>query len=168
MATVVANVLVGVGTLYYHTTAGTAVGSVTTEFGYTQDGVTIEYTADVVDIEVEEATFPIKRVIQKEEVAITCNLAENLLANLENILAGGLTGGAGIVDLGAGAMRTMALKFIGHTIGGLHRTIYIPYANPVGAVGMAYKKGEVTILPVQFKAFQGTSGADVVTFTDAA
>ena len=167
MATVVANVLVGTGTLYYHTTAGTASASVTTEFGYTQDGVTIEYTADQTDVEVEEATFPIKRVITKETLTITANLAENLLANLENAMAGALTGGAGVVDLGGGAQRTMALRFAGTGPGGTTRTIYIPYANPIGTVGMAYKKGEETIIPVSFAAYQGTSGADVVVITDA-
>jgi len=167
MATVVANVLVGTGTLYYHTTPGTAVGSVTTEFGYTQDGVTMEYTVDSADIEVEEETFPIKRVITKETVQITCNLSENLLANLLNVMAGALTGGAGVVDLGGGAMQSKALKFVGTGPGGTTRTIYIPYANPTGAVGMAYKKGEETIIPATFQAYQGVSGADVVTITDA-
>ena len=167
MATVVANVLVGTGTLYYHTTPGTAVGGVTTEFGYTKDGVTIEYSSSVNDIEVEEETFAIKRVIQKEEFTVTCNLSENLLANLENAMAGALTGGAGIVDLGGGAQRAMALKFTGVAPGGTTRTIYIPYANPVGTVGMAYKKGEETLIPASFKAYQGVSGADVVTITDA-
>ena len=167
MATVVANVLVGTGTLYYNTTAGTASVGVVTEFGYTQDGVTIEYTADIADIEVEEETFSIKRVITKEDVEITCNLSENLLANLENALAGALTGGAGVIDLGGGAQRTMALRFYGVGPAATHRTIYIPYANPVGTVGMAYKKGEETIIPVAFKAYQGVSGADVVVITDA-
>ncbi len=167
MATIVANVLVGTGTLYYHTTPGTAVGSVTTEFGYTEDGVTLEYTPTIEDVEVEEETFAINRVLKKEEFAINANLAENLLANLENVMAGALTGGAGIVDLGGGAMRDMALKFVGVAPGGLTRTIYIPYAHPVGAVGMAYKKGNKTLIPAQFKAYQGVSGADVVTITDA-
>ncbi len=167
MATVVANVLVGTGTLYYHTTAGTASVGVVTEFGFTQDGVIIEYTADQVDIEVEEATFPIKRVITKETCTITANLSENLLANLENAMPGALTGGAGVIDLGAGAMRTMALRFVGRTTAGLDRTIYIPYATPIGVVGMAYKKGEETIIPVSFAAYQGVSGADVVVITDA-
>ena len=167
MATVVANVLVGTGTLYYHTTPGTASASVTTEFGYTEDGVTMEYTPTVVDIEVEEETFAINRVLSKEEFTITCNLAENLLANLENAMAGALTGGAGIVDLGGGAMRDMALRFYGVSPGGLHRTIYIPYAHPTGTIGMAYKKGSKTLIPVQFKAYQGVSGADVVVITDA-
>jgi len=167
MPNVVANVLVGVGTLYYHTTPGTVVGSVATELGYTEDGVTMEYSADIADIEVEEATFVIKRVITKEEFTITCNLAENLLANLENVMAGALTGGAGIVDLGGGAQRAMALKFVGTAPSGLTRTIYIPYANPVGAVGVAYKKGLKRIIPASFKAYQGVAGADVVTITDA-
>lgn len=167
MANVVANVLVGTGVLYYHTTPGTASASVTTEFGFTEDGVTLEYSADIADIDVEEETFSINRVITKEVFQITCNLAENLLANLENAMAGALTGGAGIVDLGAGAMRDMALRFYGVAPGGLHRTIYIPYAHPVGTVGMAYKKGEKTIIPVAFKAYQGVAGADVVTITDA-
>jgi len=167
MATVVANVLAGTGTLYYHTTAGTASASVTTEFGYTEDGVTIEYAADVTDIEVEEETFAIKRVITKEEYTITANLAENLLANLENAMAGALTGGAGIVNLGGGAMQTMALRFVGVTVGAVNRIIYIPYANPIGPVGMAYKKGEKTIIPVSFKAYLGVSGGSAVTITDA-
>lgn len=167
MATIVANVLVGTGTLFYNTTPGTAVGSVTTEFGYTEDGVNIEYTADIADIDVEEETFSIARVITKEELTINCTFAENLLANLENAMAGALTGGAGIVDLGAGGMRTMALKFVGATVDGDDRTIYIPYANPVGAVAMSYKKGEQTMIPVSFKAYQGVSGGDVVTITDA-
>ncbi len=167
MATVVANVLVGTGTLYYHTTPGTASASVTTEFGYTEDGVTMEYTADIADVEVEEETFPINRVITKETFQVTCNIAENLLANLENAMAGALTGGAGIVDLGAGGMRDMAIRFYGVSPGGLHRTVYIPYAHPVGTVGMAYKKGTKTIIPVAFKAYQGVSGADVVVITDA-
>jgi len=167
MANVVANVLVGTGVLYYHTTPGTASAAVVTEFGYTEDGVTIEYNADIADIEVEEETFAINRVITKEEGSITCNLAENLLANLENAMAGALTGGAGIIDLGAGAIRDMALRFYGVAPGGLHRTIYVPYAHPVGPVGMSYKKGEKTIIPVQFKAYQGVAGGTPIKITDA-
>ena len=167
MADVVANVLVGVAEVYYHTTPGTAPASVTTEFGYTEDGVTMEYTAAITDIEVEEATFPINRVITKEDFSVTLNCAENLLANLQQALAGGLTGGAGIIDLGGGALQDVALRIYGLAPGGLHRTIYIPYAHPVGAVSMSYKKGTKTIIPITFKAYQGVAGADVVNITDA-
>lgn len=167
MANVVGNVLVGTGTLYYHTTPGTPAVNVVTEFGYTEDGVTLEYASTLSDIDVEEETFSINRAITKEEFTITCNLAENLLANLQNAMAGALSGGAGVVDLGGGVIQDMALKFEGTSPGGLTRTFYVPYAHPVGTVGMAYKKGEKTLIPVQFKAYQGVAGADVIQITDA-
>jgi len=167
MATVVANVMVGTGTLYYHTTPGTASASVTTEFGYTEEGANFEYVASMNDIEVEEETFPINRAITKEEATLSIICAESLLANIENAMAGALTGGAGIVDLGGGAIRDMALKFVGPAPGGLTCTIYIPYAHPVGTVTLEYKKGVKTKIAATFKAFQGVSGADVVNITYA-
>lgn len=166
MATV-GNVLVGVANIYYNTTAGTASASVTTQVGYTVDGATITYTPTVNDIEVEEESFPIGRVLQKEELTLTLNVAENLLAILEIGLAGGITGGGSIVDLGAGAMNTMALKITGSAPAAATRTIYVPYANPTGAIGMSYRKGEATVYPLEFKAYQGVAGSDVVVITDA-
>jgi len=162
MANVIANVLTGVALITYDTTAGTASGAVSTELGYTEDGVTVEYTPTVVDIEVEEETFAINRVITKEEITVTCNCAENLAANLLTALAGGL--GAPIV-LDAGALQDFALKIYGVSPAG-HRTIYIPYAHSVGTVTMSYKKGEKTIIPVTFKAYKHGVGVDVCTITD--
>ena len=161
------NVLVGVASIFYHTTPGTVVGSVSTQFGFTEDGVTITYTPTVVDIDVEEETFSIARVLQKEEVMVTLNIAENSQIMYEIGMAGGLTGGASVVDLGAGAMNTMALKITGTGPGATTRTIYIPYANPTGVVASSYRKGEKTITPLEFKAYQGVAGGDVVTITDA-
>lgn len=167
MTGTVSDVLVGTASIFYHTTPGTAVGSITTQFGFTEDGVTITYTPTVIDIDVEEETFSIARVLSKEEVMITLNMAENGLDLLEIGMAGALTGGAGIVDLGGGAMNTMALKITGDAPGGLTRTFYIPYANPTGTVAQSYRKGEKTITPLEFKAYQGVVGGDVVTWTDA-
>lgn len=163
----VGNVLTGVAVIKYHLTAGTAVGSVSTVFGYTEDGVTVTYTPTANDIEVEEETFSLARVLQKEEFMIALNMAENLLAYLQEGMSGAATGGAGVVDLGAGAMSSLALKIEGTGPGATTRTIYIPYANPTGTVGMSYRKGEKTIIPLEFKAYQGVAGADVVTITDA-
>ena len=164
MAGVVANVLVGVAELFYHTTPNTASASVTTTLGFTEDGVTIEYTPTIADVEVEEETFPINRVLTKEEITITCNLAENQAANLLTALAGGL--GTPIV-LGGGAIQDFALRIYGVTTGALHRTIYVPYAHSVEAVAMSYKKGEKTIIPLTFKAYKGATAIDVCTITDA-
>ena len=166
MATV-ASVLVGVASIFYHTTPGTAVGSVTTQFGFTEDGVTVTYTPTVNPVNVEEATFPVGFVLEAEEYMIALNIAENAQLMYEIGMAGALTGGAGIVDLGGGAMNTMALKITGTSPGGLTRTIYIPYASPTGVVASSYRKGEKTITPLEFKAYQGVAGGDVVTITDA-
>ena len=132
MAGTVSDVLVGVASIFYHTTPGTAVGSITTQFGFTEDGVTITYTPTAVDIDVEEESFSIKRVLQKEEFMIALNIAENSQLMYEIGMAGALTGGASIVDLGGGAMNTMALKITGTAPGATTRTSYIPYAKPTG------------------------------------
>jgi len=159
---IVTNVMVGVANLYYNTATAAGAPAVVTQFGYTEDGVTIEYNPTIADIEVEEETFPISRVITKEEVTITANVAENQITNLEQALAGAL--GAAPLVLGAGTIQDFSLKIVGVSPAGT-RTIYVPYAHSVGVVGMSYKKGEKTIIPVSFKAYQGTAGGAVVTIT---
>ena len=166
MAKTVASVLVGVATLYYHATAGTAVGSVTTEVGYTEDGVSIEYAPTIQDIDVAEETVSIKRVITKEDITITCNMAESDLEQLDLALAGGLRA-ADVITLGGGALQDFAIKITGTAPGGLTRTIYAGYVNPTGTVGMSYKKGEKTIVPVSLKPFKNTSAGTVITISDA-
>ena len=101
-------------------------------------------------------------------MTLTLNMAENLLANLARAMAGGVAVGADVVTLGAGAMRTMALKLVGTSPSPLTtRTFWIPAVNPTGAVGMSYRKGEKTIIPMEFKAYQRTAGGTVATITDS-
>ena len=166
MAKTASNVLVGVSTLYYNPTAGTVVGSITTEVGYTEDGVTIEYAPSIEDIDVEEEVIPIARVITKEDISITCNMAESALANIELAMAGASVAGS-VLSLGGGAMQDFALKIVGTTPGGVtSRTIYIPYVHPVGNVGFSYRKGSKTIIPVTFKPYLNAAGSTVFTITD--
>jgi hypothetical protein len=166
MAKTAANVLVGVATLYYHPTAGTAVGSVTTEVGYTEDGVSIEYAPTVEDIDVEEETVAIKRVITKEDISITCNMAESDLEQLE-LAMGGASRAADVITLGGGVLQDFAIKIVGTAPGGATRTIYAGYVHPTGTVGMSYKKGEKTIVPLTLKPFLISSGGTVLTIEDA-
>jgi len=140
------------------TAPGMSLGSPYTEVGYTEDGVTIEYSADTVDLEVEEETFPIGRVIAKEDLAITCNMAESSLANINNAMAGAVVAG-GVLTLDAGVNKTMNLKIKGTNPAGFIREIYVPMATTVGTVGMSYKKGEKTIVPVTFQALKDISDA---------
>ena len=140
------------------TTPALSLSSPFTEVGYTEDGVTLEYTADEADIEVEEETFPIARVITKETVAVTCNMAESSLYNIDKAIAGAVLSGS-ILKLGAGVNKTMNLKIAGTNPAGFNREIFIPLATATGAVGMAYKKGEKTVVPVTFQALKGDSPA---------
>jgi len=145
---------------------GISLSSPFTEVGYTEDGVTFEYTADTADIEVEEETFPIDRVLTKETVAVTCNMAESSLFNIDKAMAGSVLSGS-ILTLGDGVNKTMNLKIEGITPTGYLRAIHIPKATATGAVGMAYKKGEKTVVPVTFQALKAT-GEKAVTIVDNA
>lgn len=140
------------------TAPGMALGSPFAEVGYTEDGVTIEYTADEADIEVEEETFPINRVITKETLAITCNMAESSLFNIDKAMAGSVLSG-GVLTLGNGVNKTMNLKVAGKNPAGFNREILIPLATATGVVGMSYKKGEKTMVPVTFQALKSDSPA---------
>ncbi len=145
------------------TTPGLSLSSPYTEVGYTEDGVILTYTADEADIDVEEETFAIGRVITKETLAITCNMAETSLFNINKAMAGSVLSGS-IITLGTGVNKTMNLKLEGTNPAGFHRAIQIPLATATGAVGMSYRKGTKTVIPVTFQALKGDS--PVVTIVD--
>lgn len=149
-----ANVLVGVATL----SIKYPVGGTYAEAGYTEDGVSLEYTADEADIDVEEETFSINRVITKEVLAVTCNMAESSLFNIDKAIAGSVLAGS-TITMGDGVNKEMSIKIVGTNPAGFARTIEIPLATATGAVGMGYKKGEKTIVPVTFQALKGAGSA---------
>ena len=84
MANTIAQVLVGTAVLSFRKIKPTEhdVDAALTEVGYTEDGVIIEYSVDTADVDTEEETFPINRVITKETIAVTCNCAESSLLNI--------------------------------------------------------------------------------------
>jgi len=137
---------------------GIALDSAFTEVGYTEDGVTMEYTSEQADIIVHEETFPIGSALTAESLTFTCNMAEASLTNLNNAMAGAVLAGSKIT-LGAGVNKTMNLKLEGTNPAGFLRAIHIPLAVASGTVGMSYKKGEKTIVPVTFKALKGDNPA---------
>jgi len=149
------------------TSPAMSLSSPFTEVGYTEDGVTMTYTADEADIEVEEETFPIDRVITKETAEITCNMAESSLANIKNAMAGAVLSG-NILTIGAGVNKTMNLRIEGITPAGFLMQIFIPKATAIGAVGMAYKKGEKTVIPVTFQALKPANEPAVTMVYNAA
>jgi len=166
MANTVANVLTGVAEL----SVGTKGIAADVPVGYTEDGVNFEYSADVSDIETEEETFPINRVITKETITVTCNCAESSIANIGYAIAGA-DGAVTPVLIGAaaggGVLQTCSIKIVGVNPSGAARTIELLYAHPTGTVGMAYKKGEKTVVPMSFVAYKGAVAVDVCSITDA-
>jgi len=137
-----------------------------TEVGYTEDGVNMEYAAEETDIMVHEETFPIDSAITKESITITCNMAEASLVNMNNAMAGAVLSGTKIT-LGDGVNKTMNLKIEGTNPAGYLRAIQVPKAVASGTVGMSYKKGEKTIIPISFKALK-TQDSPVCTIVDNA
>ncbi len=137
-----------------------------TEIGYTEDGVTLEYSPEESDIEVEEETVPIDRVLTKETIAVICNMAESSLANITKAMAGAVLSG-NILTIGAGVNKTVNLKIAGVTPSGLIREILMPKATANAAVGMAYTKDAKTMVPVTFQALK-PQGSDALQIIDNA
>jgi len=160
MAKTIKNVLVGVATLEFKC----PIGGVYTEVGYTEDGVIIEYEATAEDVNVEEETFPLARLITKERLSVKCNMAEASLANLDKAIAGSILAGS-VITIGNGLQKEMSIRIAGINPDGFARTIEIPLATAVGAVGHPYRKGLKSIVPVEFQALKGSG--DVCTITDS-
>ena len=139
------------------TAPGMSLSSPFTDIGYTEDGVMLEYTGDTADIEVEEETIPINRVLTKETIQVTCNMAESSLYNIDKAIAGSVLSGS-ILTIGDKVLKTMNLKIAGTNPAGFNREIFIPLATATGAVGMSYKKGEKTVVPVTFQALKPATG----------
>jgi len=135
------------------TAPGISLSSPYTEVGYTEDGVTVEYTADESEIEVEEETFPIDSVITKETCQVTCNMAENSLANLNSAMAGAVLSG-NIITLGDGAQKYLNVKIEGTTPDGFLAAIQIPKAVATGSVGRSFRKGTKTVVPITLRALK--------------
>jgi len=251
MANTISRVLTGVAVLSFRKILPTEtdVDAALIEVGYTEDGVIMEYGVDTADVEVAEESFPIKRVITKETISITCNFAESSLLNIGRGMIGAklddpaaplvLTLGGGtiadeeftsvhdvavplnhaMIDFGSenvepsgggvpytrgtdytmnyrdGDITVLSTGTMGNTtafdidydystsgnivqlqiVGSAPpvlgvaktRTIDIAEATATGAVGMAYKKGEKTVVPVTFQAIR-KQATNVCTVTDEA
>lgn len=121
--------------------------------GYTEDGVTFEYTADEADIDVDEETVSIDRVITKETIAVTCNMAQSSLYNLNKAIAGSVLSG-NILTIGAGVNKKLNIRIEGVAPDGYFLTIILPKVTATGAVGTTYRRNEKNIVPVTFQALK--------------
>ncbi len=128
-----------------------------TDLGYTEDGVNLEYAADEADIDVEEETLSIDRVITKETITVTCNVAESSLDNLNFAMAGAVKSGQ-ILTVGSGVNKKFALQIVGLNPAGKLRTMAFPLVT-AGNTAQAYRKGTKRIVPMTFKVLKGSTTA---------
>lgn len=155
-----ANVLVGVAEI----TLGVGVSAQV--IGYTVDGVTMTVSSSFFDAKVEENEGTIIRRLTDQEVKVSLNVAEGAIANLSAAIPGSDLTGA-VLTIGGSDLQEHRLTLRGTTPAGRDRVIVLSRVNPTGEVGVPYKKGEVTVVPMTFSALVDDSG-EFGSVTDAA
>ncbi len=158
MANTKSRVLVGVADIEIRS----PVGGAWVDAGYTTDGVIMETVTDTFDVMVEEETMPIERVITGEAVAITVNMAEGSLFNINQAIPGGALVGA-TISIGDGVIKEVQVRVTGTTPTAGTRTILLALATSVGTVTTPYQKGAIQVVPVRFEALKGArAGCTVI------
>jgi len=172
-----ANVLVGVAALTITCAADQSgglqeSGTASITGFYTVDGVNLTVRSDFANIKVEENVGTIIRRLTDQEVDITLTFAEGTLENIVAATPGSsINAGGDVVTIGGGLagdplLQIFELDLVGENPAGGARTINIPEVNPTGEVGVPYKKGEISVIPVTFSALVADTGI-FGTITDA-
>jgi len=174
-----ANVLVGVAAVTITTKALKSGGlkemtapTDTIATFFTVDGVNMSIRSTMANIKVEEVVGTVIRRLTDQEVDITFTFAEGTLKNLVASIPGSaINVGGTVVTIGGGyagssLLQEFALSVVGVNPTGAARTIAIPSVNPTGEVGIPYKKGEISVVPVTFSALASSVGV-FGTVTDA-
>jgi hypothetical protein len=146
------NVLVGV------VQATLGVGSGARVLGYTTDGVTMSVKSETADIKVDEVEGSIIRRLTGQEMSVSLNLAEGDLESLLAAIPGAVLTSPTTITLGSGALQESRLTLVGVDPAGKPRLIILTAVNPVGEVGIPFKKGEVSVIPVTFGALVADTG----------
>jgi len=172
-----ANVLVGVAAVTITNAALKSgglqeAGVATIATFYTVDGVIMSVKSSFADVKVEENVGTIVRKITDQEVDFTFTFAEGALANLVAAIPGSAINVGGTeVTIGGGSagsslLQEFELSIVGTNPAGAARTIAVTAVNPTGEVGIPYKKGEVSVIPVTFSSLVADTGV-FCTITDA-
>jgi stage V sporulation protein SpoVS len=126
---------------------------------YTMDGVNLNIRSSFADIKVEENVGTVIRKLTDQEVSVTMNIAEGSLKNLVAAVAGSsINVGGTIVTIGGGALQGFQMTLVGTAPSAGVRTIVLTRVQPTGEVGIPYKKGEVSIIPVTFSCIVADTG----------
>jgi hypothetical protein len=167
-----ANVVIGVGFLYYGpadtASPGTAPGPAGaapagyTYVGATEEGVSLNLDREVNQHYVEESSIQVFSTPGNSTFTIELQLAESTLANWKLGVGGGDIAG-GVLTL-SDELDIVALYLDAPGPGNDRRTIYIPRANSVGGLEVAMRRNESKQLITA--SFQSACALDEIEITD--
>lgn len=162
-----ANVVVGLTNIYVGTVETQPDPTSANHLGYTEDGGDFEYSPSITPIPVAEESFPVKDILEAEEISVTLNLAEATIANLGKAMVGSDATVPTRIDLGDGVVKYVSLLLEGNAPGDNSGTrwVFIPRALATGAVGLPFKRAAKTMVPVTFTARKPAAG-DVCSIWD--
>lgn len=149
---------------------GAAWGGNWTELGYTNAPITLSYSYDEYEVEVEQVTLPLRRTKTGEDVMIETTLVEITADNLQLAMGGAVTTTAagaaqrGFEELRAGgetALDTYAWGFEGRyedaTGTAFPVRLFLWKATATLNGDLAFAKAQETGIPIQVKALADTS-----------
>jgi len=175
------NIVAGIGTLYlapygeaYPATTGASLtwGANWKEVGATKGGVEIQITTEFFAIEIDQKNAPIGHEITKQSGKIVAVLAETDIARMTTAIANAkktdTVGGPAQValstlEVGPATPHTVySLGFETKAPGSPVNTSYWRMFKfwrviAMGTLGLAYKKGEVTVMNVEFDVEEDSS-----------
>ena len=138
----------------------TLTGNPTSDFGnftavgYTEDGVEFDYSATDTEIRVDEESFPVDVLIDKESASVSMKMAETDMQNLYYALTGAtFTGGNTITFGGLPRPNIFRIGFSGPApTTNKTRELILFRAYAKSALKMAYKRNAKVMYQVQFMA----------------
>jgi hypothetical protein len=163
MANDAGNILTGPVALYRGMAGEDDATKITTEIGYTEDGLQLSYNDTLTNLEVDEEIFAVGATRTGVEITLSMQMAE---ATLENLLfAYGLKSSAL-----AGKVLTInpdsevaqsSIKAVGKAPDGGTRTYVFPYVAPRGQHQTAIRKGQKVLIPIELAVYAGGEEGDV-------
>ena len=134
-------------------TVATAPGTGWVNAGGTKDGIELTITKEFAPLEVDQVIDQVGHTVVKRIVQVKTSLAEGTLANLAHALSE--TAPVGNVlepgsDLAAFTPTYRAVLLDGIAPGGFRRRVIVRRVLSTDAVGVAYKKDGMTLVPVTF------------------
>jgi len=153
------NVLWGTGLV----AIGDSSGASFVDVGATEEGFNISLVTETEDVNVDELTQTIDKIITKQAVTAEFTIAEATIANMLKVMPA-VTGSTSITLMGQTSLSKVSLKFTATKAGGGTRTITLSYGVFTSDAAQSYRKGQKWMVPCRFETLYD---ATTPTFTIA-